>query len=50
MQYLKRQQVYQVSLGLNRPPTNLKPVQMSKLYGQLFDLGYREMPEEMYMK
>ncbi|SJZ68493.1 hypothetical protein [Sediminibacterium ginsengisoli] len=32
------------------PRITYTPRQMAKLYGELFDLGYREMPEEMYMK
>lgn len=32
------------------PKMTYTPVQMAKLYGQLFDLGYREMPEKMYEK
>ena len=32
------------------PKLTYTPIQMGKLYGQLFDLGYREMPEKMYMK
>lgn len=31
------------------PKLTYTPVEMAKLYGQLFDLGYREMPEKMYM-
>lgn len=31
------------------PKLTYTPIEMAKLYGQLFDLGYREMPEKMYM-
>jgi hypothetical protein len=31
------------------PRLTYTPIEMAKLYGQLFDLGYREMPDKMYL-